>query len=99
MGRPVRIVARAGAKTNLIIKGAEFCYNTGNQNVGNGDVLIGDGRYDAPKNQGTVTLQMTGTDADVVVQKGKVLRCGGQSDRSAEGPDDGGFAKRDAGGE
>lgn len=70
-GAPVRIVARAGATTNLIIKGAEFCYNTGNQNVGNGDVLIGDGRYDAPENQGTVTLQMTGTDADVVVQKAK----------------------------
>ena len=70
-GAPVRIVAQPGATTNLIIKGAEFCYNTGNQNVGNGDVLIGDGRYDAPENQGTVTLQMTGTDADVVVQKAK----------------------------
>lgn len=70
-GAPVRIVARAGATTNLIIKGAEFCYNTGNQNVGNGDVLIGDGRYDALENQGTVTLQMTDTDADVVVQKAK----------------------------
>ena len=70
-GAPVRIVARAGATTNLIIKGAEFRYNTGNQNVGNGDVLIGDGRYDAPEDQGTVTLQMTGTDADVVVQEAK----------------------------
>ena len=68
-GAPVRIVARAGAKTNLIIKGAEFRYSTGKQNVGNGDVLIGDGRYDAPEDQGTVTLQMTDTDADVVVQE------------------------------
>ena len=70
-GAPVRIVAQRGATTNLIIKGAEFRYNTGNQNVGNGDVLIGDGRYDAPEKQGTVTLQMTGTEADVVVQKAK----------------------------
>lgn len=70
-GAPVRIVAQPGATTNLIIKGAEFRYNTGNQNVGNGDVLIGDGRYDAPEDQGTVTLQMTGTDADVVVQEAK----------------------------
>lgn len=76
-GAPVRIVARAGAKTNLIIKGAEFCYNTGNQNVGNGDVLIGDGRYDALENQGTVTLQMTDTDADVVVQKAKYYDAAG----------------------
>ena len=68
-GAPVRIVAQPGATTNLIIKGAEFRYNAGNQNVGNGDVLIGDGRYDAPEKQGTVTLQMTDTEADVVVQK------------------------------
>ena len=67
-GAPVRIVAQFGATTNLIIKDAEFRYNAGNQNVGNGDVLIGDGRYDAREKQGTVTLQMTGTDADVVVQ-------------------------------
>ncbi|HIS41536.1 MAG TPA: hypothetical protein IAC11_01475 [Candidatus Limiplasma pullicola] len=68
-GAPVRIVARLGATTNLTVEGAKFHYSAGNQNVGNGDVLIGDGRYDAPEKQGTVTLQMTDTEADVVVQK------------------------------
>lgn len=76
-GAPVRIVAQPGATTNLIIKGAQFRYSTGKQNVGNGDVLIGDGRYDALENQGTVTLQMTDTDADVVVQKAKYYDAAG----------------------
>lgn len=78
-GAPVRIVAKLGATTNLTVEGAEFRYSAGGQNVGNGDVLIGDGRYDAPEKQGTVTLQMTGTEADVVVQKAKYYDAAGNA--------------------
>lgn len=81
-GAPVRIVAKLGATTNLTVEGAKFHYRAGGQNVGNGDVLIGDGRYDAPEKQGIVTLQMTGTEADVVVQKAKYYTdaTGGRTD-------------------
>ena len=68
-GAPVRIVAQPGATTHLTVKGAQFHYSAGKQNCGNGDILVGDGRYDAPANQGTVTLQMTDTEADVMVQE------------------------------
>lgn len=70
-GAPVRAVAQPGATTHLTIRNTVFQYGAGSQNCGNGDILIGDGRYDAPANQGTVTLQMTGTGADVMVQEAK----------------------------
>lgn len=38
-------------------------------NCGNGDILLGDGRHDAAQQQGTVTLAMTGTAAQVMVQQ------------------------------
>ena len=66
---PVRVVAQDGATTNLVIKDSKFVYSDGKENCGNGDILIGDGRHDAPEKQGIVTLSMTGTKANVMVQK------------------------------
>ncbi len=68
-GAPVRVVAQDGATTNLVIKDSKFVYSDGKENCGNGDILIGDGRHDAPEKQGIVTLSMTGTKANVMVQK------------------------------
>lgn len=68
-GAPVRIVAREGATTHLTVNGTTFNYSNGNTNCGNGDVLLGDGRHDAALQQGTVTLAMTGTAAQVMVQQ------------------------------
>ena len=68
-GAPVRVVAQEGAKTNLAVNGTRFVYSEGKQNIGNGDILIGDGRHDAKDEQGVVTLAMTNTDADVMVQE------------------------------
>lgn len=66
---PIRIVAKEGATTNLSLKNIEFKYSEGKVNCGNGDVLIGDGRFDAAENQGNVTLAMNDTKANVVVQE------------------------------
>lgn len=66
---PVRVVARDGATTNLTVTDCSFLYSEGNENCGNGDILIGDGRYDAAAKQGIVTLAMTGTKADIMVQE------------------------------
>ena len=66
---PVRVVARDGATTNIIVTDCSFLYSEGKENCGNGDILIGDGRYDAAVKQGTVTLAMTGTKADIMVQE------------------------------
>lgn len=68
-GAPVRIVAREGATTHLTVNGTTFNYSDGKTNCGNGDVLLGDGRHDAASQQGTVTLAMTGTAAQVMVQQ------------------------------
>lgn len=68
-GAPVRVVAKDGARTNLTIENCEFIYSDDKENCGNGDILIGDGRYDADKKQGIVTLAMTGTKADIMVQE------------------------------
>lgn len=70
-GAPVRVVAAEGAETNLTVTNAQFVYSEGKSNVGNGDILIGDGRYDAAATQGVVTLAMTETQAQVMVQKAK----------------------------
>lgn len=68
-GAPVRIVAQAGATTNLTVSGTTFNYSDGNTNCVNGDILLGDGRHDAAQQQGTVTLAMTDTAAQVMVQQ------------------------------
>ena len=68
-GAPVRVVAQDGARTNLTIENCEFIYSDNKENCGNGDILIGDGRHDAPEKQGIVTLAMTGTKADIMVQE------------------------------
>lgn len=68
-GAPVRVVAQDGARTNLTIENCEFIYSDDKENCGNGDILIGDGRHDAPEKQGIVTLAMTGTKADIMVQE------------------------------
>lgn len=68
-GAPVRIVAREGATTHLTVNGTTFNYSDGKTNCGNGDILLGDGRHDAAPQQGTVTLAMTGTAAQVMVQQ------------------------------
>lgn len=65
----MRVVAQEGAKTNLTVNGTRFVYSEGKQHIGNGDILIGDGRHDAKDEQGVVTLAMTNTDADVMVQE------------------------------
>lgn len=65
---PIRIVAKEGSTSNLTVNNATFTYNEGKTSC-NGDILIGDGRHDAAETQGTTTLAMTGTNADVMVQK------------------------------
>lgn len=68
-GAPVRIVAQKGATTNLTVSGTTFNYSDSNTNRANGDILLGDGRHDAAEQQGTVTLVMTNTAAQVMVQQ------------------------------
>ena len=65
---PIRIVAQEGATSNLTVTNTTFSYSSGNKPQ-NGDILLNDGRYDAAKTQGTVTLDMTGTAATIMVQK------------------------------
>ena len=76
-GAPVRVVAQDGARTNLTIENCEFIYSDDKENCGNGDILIGDGRYDAEKKQGIVTLAMTGTKADIMVQEAGYYKADG----------------------
>ena len=68
-GAPVRVVSKDGATTRLSVKNTAFEYAEGKANWGNGDILIGDGRFDAAEKQGVVTLEMTGTAASVMVQQ------------------------------
>ena len=75
---PIRIVAQDGATSNLIVNDATFIYNTTDSKGNiikscNGDILLGDGRAfekdEEIKNQGTTTLSMSDTNADVMVQE------------------------------
>ena len=66
---PIRIVTRNDATTNLIVKNVDMIYTDDNTNCGNGDILLGDGRYDASEQQGKITLSMNGTSAEVVTQQ------------------------------
>lgn len=65
---PIRIVAKAGATSNLTVTKTTFSYSSGNKPQ-NGDILLNDGRHDAAKPQGTVTLAMTDTAANIMVQE------------------------------
>lgn len=65
---PIRIVAQEGATSNLTVKDTTFTYSEGVKSC-NGDILLGDGRYNAPEKQGITTLGMTGTEAEVMVQE------------------------------
>lgn len=65
---PIRIVAREGAISNLTVTNTTFSYTPGSAPQ-NGDILLNDGRHDAAERQGTVTLAMTGTAANIMVQK------------------------------
>ena len=65
---PIRIVANEGATSNLTVNKTTFIY-TGNNRSCNGDILLGDGQALAANEQGTTTLAMTGTNANVMVQK------------------------------
>ena len=65
---PIRIVAKAGAASNLTVTNTTFSYSPGSAPQ-NGDILLNDGRYDAAETQGTVTLAMTDTAANIMVQK------------------------------
>ncbi len=65
---PIRIVAKAGATSKLTVTNTTFSYSPGNTPQ-NGDILLNDGRHGAAVTQGTVTLAMTGTAADIMVQE------------------------------
>ena len=65
---PIRIVAQIGATSNLTVNNAKFTYSEG-KNSCNGDILLGDGQSEAFLATGTTTLVMTGTNANVMVQK------------------------------
>ena len=75
---PIRIVANDGATSNLTVNNATFTYDTKDSEGNiikscNGDILLGDGRAfgkdEERKNQGTTTLSMSDTNADVMVQE------------------------------
>ena len=76
---PIRIVAQDGATSNLSVENCEITYSEGKSNCGNGDILLGDGRHDASQTQGTVTLTMSDTKADVMAQKAKYYQTGGKT--------------------
>lgn len=65
---PIRIVAQEGATSNLTVTNTTFSYSSGNKPQ-NGDILLNDGRHDAAEPQGIVTLAMTDTAANIMVQK------------------------------
>ena len=76
---PIRIVAKKGATSNLSVENCEITYSEGKSNCGNGDILLGDGRHDASQTQGTVTLTMSDTKADVMAQKAGYYQTGGKT--------------------
>lgn len=81
---PIRIVAREGATSNLTVTNTTFSYPSGNRPQ-NGDILLNDGRHNAAETQGTVTLAMTGTAANIMVQKsGYYDADGGIADEKGE---------------
>lgn len=73
---PIRIVAQERATSNLTVTNTTFRYTLGSEPK-NGDILLNDGRPDAAKTQGTVTLAMTGTAANIMVQQSGYYGAGG----------------------
>ena len=65
---PIRIVAKECATSKLTVTNTTFRYSSGNKPQ-NGDILLNDGRHDAAETQGIVTLAMTDTAANIMVQK------------------------------
>lgn len=65
---PIRIVAKECATSKLTVTNTTFRYSSGNKPQ-NGDILLNDGRHDAAEPQGIVTLAMTDTAANIMVQK------------------------------
>ena len=85
-GAPVRVVSKDGAITRLSVKNTAFEYGEGKTNWGNGDILIGDGRFDAAEKQGIVTLEMASTAANVMVQqKGYYVDEAGSTTNASKG--------------
>ena len=75
---PVRIVVQKESVSKLSINNVEFNYAANVSNCGNGDILLGDGRSDANKEQGIISFSMFNTKADVMKQsKGYYTTSGG----------------------
>ena len=74
---PIRIVAQEGATSKLTVTNTTFSYPTGSAPQ-NRDILLNDGRHGAAVTQGTVTLDMTGTAADIMVQESGYYGAGGE---------------------
>lgn len=81
---PIRIVAKAGATSNLTVTKTTFSYSSGNKPQ-NGDILLNDGRHDAAKKQGIVALDMTGTAANIMVQESGYYGADGETADPAKG--------------
>lgn len=73
----LRIVAGENATSNLTVSDSSITYTGSNENAGNGDVLLGDGRHGASAVQGTTTLAMEKTTAKVAVQEAGYYDAGG----------------------
>ena len=74
---PIRIVAQATATSNLTVTDTTFTYSEG-VNSCNGDILLGDGQTTGLLAIGTTTLAMTGTNANVMVQKAGYYNSNGE---------------------
>ena len=65
---PIRIVTSGeGANTEVTVDKADISYTEGKTNVGNGDIVLGDGRLGEESNP-NVTLNIKGTAAEVQTQ-------------------------------
>ena len=64
---PIRIVAKAGAVSDLSVDNCEFIYEDVESR--NGDILLGNGQHNADLQQGIVNLAMSETKAEVMAQK------------------------------
>ena len=65
---PVRIVAQMDSVSKLAINNVEFNYDANLSKCGNGDILLGDGRFEANQKQGFISFSMFNTKADVMKQ-------------------------------
>lgn len=81
---PIRIVAKEGAASKLTVTNTTFHYTPGRAPQ-NGDILLNDGRHDAAETQGIVTLDMTGTAANIMVQESGYYGADGETADPAKG--------------